>query len=81
MIIAPWSKNRSSLILDSTDKKELAKDLGWAIFEAFNRHCKVSTGGFTSLDSILASPPTKRDKMESFFLAETLKYLFLVFES
>lgn len=38
-----------------------------------------STGGYSSLDSVLAVPPPRRDKMESFFLAETLKYLYLIF--
>lgn len=37
------------------------------------------TGGYSSLDSVLAVPPPRRDKMESFFLAETLKYLYLIF--
>lgn len=37
------------------------------------------TGGYSSLESVLAVPPPRRDKMESFFLAETLKYLYLIF--
>ncbi|KAL4430639.1 hypothetical protein ABPG75_005895 [Micractinium tetrahymenae] len=38
-----------------------------------------NTGGYSSLESVLAVPPPRRDKMESFFLAETLKYLYLIF--
>lgn len=34
-------------------------------------------GGYTDLDSVLQDPPTRRDKMETFFLGETLKYCFL----
>ena len=36
-------------------------------------------GGFSSLQSVLAVPPPRRDRMESFFMAETLKYLWLIF--
>jgi mannosyl-oligosaccharide alpha-1,2-mannosidase len=38
-----------------------------------------SSGGFSSLESVLQAPPQRRDKMESFFLSETLKYLYLIF--
>lgn len=36
-------------------------------------------GGYTSLESVLEVPPRRRDKMESFWLSETLKYLYLIF--
>jgi mannosyl-oligosaccharide alpha-1,2-mannosidase len=36
--------------------------------------------GYSSLESVTTLPPPRRDKMESFFLAETLKYLFLTFD-
>lgn len=52
---------------------------GWEIFEAFERHTKVSSGGYTSLDDVTTVPPRRRDKMETFFLGETLKYLYLLF--
>ncbi|XP_023544668.1 mannosyl-oligosaccharide 1,2-alpha-mannosidase MNS3-like isoform X2 [Cucurbita pepo subsp. pepo] len=52
---------------------------GWQIFEAFERHTKVSSGGYTSLDDVTSIPPRRRDKMETFFLGETLKYLYLLF--
>lgn len=35
--------------------------------------------GFTSLSNADAIPPVKRDNMESFWMAETLKYLYLLF--
>ena len=43
------------------------------------RYCKISTGGYTSLDTVLMDPPRQRDKQETFFLGETLKYLYLLF--
>jgi hypothetical protein len=36
-------------------------------------------GGYSSLSSVLSLPPPRLDKMESFWLSETLKYLYLIF--
>ncbi|BFZ63436.1 mannosyl-oligosaccharide alpha-1,2-mannosidase [Saitoella coloradoensis] len=59
---------------------------GWNIFESFNKHSIVrdpETGeitGYTSLENVIDGPPfVQRDNMESFWLAETLKYLYLLF--
>lgn len=52
---------------------------GWEIFKAFEKYTKIETGGYTSLDDVTIIPPQKRDKMETFFLGETLKYLYLLF--
>lgn len=41
---------------------------------------KVPGGGYTSINNVEdPANPGPRDKMESFFLGETLKYLFLLF--
>lgn len=41
---------------------------------------QVPTGGYTSINNVQnPSNPEPRDKMESFFLGETLKYMFLLF--
>ncbi|CAA0832329.1 Mannosyl-oligosaccharide 1-2-alpha-mannosidase MNS3 [Striga hermonthica] len=55
------------------------REWGWEIFEAFEEHTKVDSGGYTSLNDVTVVPPPKRDKMETFFLGETLKYLYLLF--
>jgi len=52
---------------------------GQEIMEGIEKYAKVDSGGYTSLDNTLGTVK-KRDKMESFFLAETLKYLFLLFD-
>ena len=52
---------------------------GWKIFKSFQKYCKISTGGYSSIQSVVKLPVTYKDKMESFWLAETLKYLFLLF--
>ena len=56
------------------------REWGWDAWRGIERHARVATGGYASLDSVLASPPRQRDSMESFFLGETLKYLYLLFE-
>ncbi|XP_037547667.1 endoplasmic reticulum mannosyl-oligosaccharide 1,2-alpha-mannosidase [Nematolebias whitei] len=56
------------------------RDWGWDILQSFNKHAKVPTGGYTSINNVQdPANPAPRDKMESFFLGETLKYLFLLF--
>lgn len=55
------------------------RDWGWNVFQAFERHTKVNSGGYTSLDDVTVIPAPKRDKMETFFLGETPKYLYLLF--
>ena len=56
------------------DQKYL--EMGKTYFESLEKYCKVE-GGFTSLRSVITKE--KGDDMESFFLAETLKYLYLLF--
>jgi hypothetical protein len=59
-------------------KEQKYRDWGWLIFEAFQRHSR-GPRGFSSLKDVYTMPPLKRGKQESFFLAETLKYLLLLF--
>ncbi|XP_053266961.1 endoplasmic reticulum mannosyl-oligosaccharide 1,2-alpha-mannosidase isoform X2 [Pleuronectes platessa] len=56
------------------------RDWGWEILQSFNKYTKVPDGGYTSINNV-RDPlnPGPRDKMESFFLGETLKYLYLLF--
>ncbi|KAH5259856.1 alpha-1,2-Mannosidase [Parastagonospora nodorum] len=59
---------------------ELYREWGWEMFEAFVKHTLVENGGgFTSVGDVMEVPPPKRDNMESFWLAETLKYFYLLF--
>jgi len=70
----------SLFVLHRVTKDAVYVEHGWRIFERIERHCRVETGGYSSLRSVKQIPPRFRDKMESFFLGETLKYLFLLFE-
>lgn len=66
----------------------LYREYAWKIFTSFKEHCKLTddiTGkvyAYTSLDTVMENPVKerrKRDNMESFWLAETLKYFYLLF--
>ncbi|CAL5867683.1 uncharacterized protein PFLUO_LOCUS1902 [Penicillium psychrofluorescens] len=71
---------------------EIYREWGWEMFVAFVRHTAVleevydeegqaqkRIKGFTSLSNADTIPPVTRDNMESFWMAETLKYLYLLF--
>ncbi|KAI9746814.1 MAG: mannosyl-oligosaccharide alpha-1,2-mannosidase, partial [Candelina submexicana] len=56
------------------------REWGWEMFKSFVNYTTVADGaGFTSLDNVNELPPRQRDNMESFWLAETLKYFYLLF--
>ncbi|KAK0895989.1 mannosyl-oligosaccharide alpha-1,2-mannosidase [Friedmanniomyces endolithicus] len=56
------------------------RDWGWKMFEAFMKHTAVLDGsGYSSISSVNILPPPLKDNMESFWLAETLKYFYLLF--
>ncbi|KAL7416692.1 glycoside hydrolase [Mrakia frigida] len=55
------------------------REYGWKIFQAFQEHCRVSTGGYVSVLDVNQVPVETEDRMETFWLSETLKYLFLLF--
>ncbi|CAE6474146.1 unnamed protein product [Rhizoctonia solani] len=53
---------------------------GWDIFQAIEKHCKVPKGGYAGVESVFEVPVVLLDNMETFFLGETLKYLYLLFD-
>jgi mannosyl-oligosaccharide alpha-1,2-mannosidase len=54
------------------------RDWAWEMFQAINRSCRVP-GGFAAIFDVTDTNVTYLDQMESFFLAETLKYFYLTF--
>ncbi|KIO27809.1 glycoside hydrolase family 47 protein [Tulasnella calospora MUT 4182] len=57
------------------------RDWGWQIFKAIEKHCKVATGGYSGVVHV-DDPEGKvelDDRMETFMMSETLKYLYLLF--
>lgn len=65
-------------------KDEKYREWGYEIFQNFVKYTKIINEdgkvSYTSLDDVTSIPPRKRDNMESFWLAETLKYLYLLFD-
>jgi len=55
------------------------REYGWAIFQAIEKHCRIPSGGYATIINVDEVPVRHEDKMETFFLSETLKYLFLLF--
>ncbi|OMO81738.1 Glycoside hydrolase, family 47 [Corchorus olitorius] len=52
------------------------QEWGWNIFQAFERNSRIETG-YVGLKDV--NTGIKDNMMQSFFLAETLKYLYLLF--
>lgn len=57
------------------------QQMGWTIFEAFEKYTRVSHG-FTSIGNVKNALNTRpKDNMETFWIGETLKYFYLLFSS
>jgi Glycosyl hydrolase family 47 len=59
--------------------KQHYREWGWQIFRALEMHARLESGGYASIESVTAHQASHVDSTESFFLAETLKYLLLLF--
>ncbi|KAJ7099054.1 glycoside hydrolase [Mycena crocata] len=55
------------------------RDWAWDIFSAIEKHCRLPGGGYATVMDVDTLPVQHADKQETFFLSETLKYLFLTF--
>merc|ERR1712216_165081 len=83
---APWTVLRpetveSLYVLYQVTKDKKYQDWGWAIFAAMEKFCKT-TYGFGAFPDV-RNPTAKccqgpDDRTETFFFAETLKYLYLL---
>lgn len=54
-------------------------DAAWDMFAAIDRHTKTAKGNAALKDVLVTSDPLKEDRMESYWMAETLKYFYLIF--
>lgn len=59
---------------------QMYRDWAWQVVLALEKHCRVD-GGFTGLRDVYNASPNapKDDVQQSFFFAELLKYLYLIF--
>lgn len=72
----------SLMILHRVTKDPKYRMYGLEIMKAFETNCRISNGGgYYTVGNVAKGPvrPRHTDGMESFFIAETLKYLFLLF--
>ncbi|KAF9469504.1 glycoside hydrolase family 47 protein [Collybia nuda] len=56
------------------------REYGWKIFQSIEKHCRVETGGYATVVNVDEVPARLEDKMETFLMSETLKYLYLLFD-
>jgi hypothetical protein len=66
----------SLFVLSQLTKDPIYRDWSYEIFTSINKHCKT-TYGFGALRDVSRPSAGVDDRMESFFLAETLKYLYM----
>ncbi|OQS07158.1 mannosyl-oligosaccharide alpha-1,2-mannosidase [Thraustotheca clavata] len=70
----------SLMIMYHTTQDEIYREWGREIFSAFEEHAKLDTGGYASVHRLhLEQPRATHGIMESFFIAETLKYFYFLF--
>jgi len=67
----------SFFILNQLTGDPVYREWGWECFQAIEKYCKTNIA-YGSLPNVQDTNGKPRNKMESFFLAETLKYLYLL---
>ena len=84
-LLRPETAESLFVLYRLTGKQEY-RDAGAAMLDAWDRYSAVpgpggehAGGGYATLRDVRVVPPPQDDKQESFWLAETLKYLFLLF--
>lgn len=68
----------SFYILWKTTRHERWREYGWSVFEAIEKHSRTQYG-YASISQVDTLPAPLKNEMPSYFLAETLKYLYLLF--
>ncbi|KAH8906280.1 glycosyl hydrolase [Coniochaeta sp. PMI_546] len=68
----------SIFILYRITGQEDLRDIAWTMFESIMAETKAPFG-HAAVKDVTVSPAEKEDSMESFWLAETLKYFYLIF--
>ena len=54
------------------------QEQAWKMFQAIEKHTRTDIA-HAALENVVKANPTRMDKMESFWTAETLKYFYLIF--
>ena len=71
----------SYLLLWRLTKDPKYREWGWEMVQALDKHCKAEAGysGIRNVYQVASGSANQDDVQQSFFLAETLKYLYLLF--
>jgi len=71
----------SFFVLWRVTKDKKWRDYGWEIFQAIEKHCRIKGAGYVPVLNVNHEHPRQdpNGKMQSFLIAETFKYLFLLF--
>ena len=69
----------SLFILNQLTGDPIYRDWAWDIFSAIEKHCRTEAA-YGALADVTNRNSRVDDRMESFFLAETLKYLYLAMD-
>ncbi|KAK4209714.1 glycoside hydrolase [Rhypophila decipiens] len=77
-ILRPEAIESIFLLYRMTGKEDL-RDIAWRMFESVMRSTETELANSAIEDVTVEGIPTRTDSMESFWLAETLKYYYLIF--
>jgi hypothetical protein len=67
----------SFFILNQLTGDPVYREWGWEVFQSIEKYCKTKFA-YGALNDVRDTTAEPRNSMESFFLAETLKYLYLL---
>ena len=59
--------------------KKIYRERSWTIFSAITKYCRVEEGGFSGIKDVTTTSTRMDDLQQSFWMAETLKYLYFTF--
>lgn len=69
----------SLFIMYSVTGNQQYRDWGWKIFESIEKHCKTDVA-YSGIIDVSEIPAKQSNEMESYVMAETFKYLFLMYD-
>ena len=67
----------SFFILNQLTGDPVYREWGWEVFQSIEKYCRTGVG-YGTLSTVQSKTQKPRDKMETFFLAETVKYMYLL---
>ena len=70
----------SLYILSFLTKDPVYREWGWEIFQSIEKYSKTRFG-YGEYSNVMDQDVGPKDSVESFFFAETLKYLYLLFDT